>query len=91
MSTQNTQSTEQFHTHVILGAGSWGRGSTLREAKDNYRANFGNLNRPHIIYSFPQGVEFDKVTDFGEIYWTYTDEDKPVQPTKTERRIPKKG
>lgn len=85
----STKTEQQFHTVLIVGPGMWGRGSDLAEAKVEFKARHGYLNRPHLIFRFPEGVEFAGVDDGGGIYWKYTDEDNPVQPVRSEHRFPK--
>lgn len=70
--------------HVIVGSGSgyggvYGIGTTLEQAKQQFRREGGRLGKYHRTFEFPDGVTFLGITGLGTVRWRY-DTDPHVEP-----------
>lgn len=52
-------------TYVVYGQGSWGWGTGLVQAKDNFRRHGGKLLRGYSILTFDADTEFHGIDQMG--------------------------
>lgn len=74
----------QTETIVIIGQFYWGKGSTLDEAKKEFRKQGGSLSRGYVILTFDAETEFGGVDDMGRYHYTRRDgkDEQPNAPTQ---------
>jgi hypothetical protein len=67
-------------TVVAIGPGFWGKGEDEKEAKGNLRKHGGKLADGYLLVTFPEGVVFEGVDDFGRYHYRSEDGTPPQKP-----------
>jgi len=69
-------------TFLVMGQNRWGRGSSVSEAKHNFRQQGARLGYGYVLVEFPPPLEFTGVDQMGYYHWTH--HGSATQPIVTE-------
>ena len=75
-------------THLIIGAGYWGKGRSLADAKSAFRAAGGLLGSGYTVVYFGEGSTFAGIDGMGGYYWA-ADSAAPAAYDVQPRRVRK--
>jgi len=79
---------EAARTFVIVGQNRWGQGTSLGEAKKEFRRQGATLSGGYTIFTFDADTSFEGVDVFGRVHYILGNppEVKDVEPKKVTRR-----
>lgn len=73
---------------VVIAYGYWGYGSTLAEAKANFRRYGGRLSAGYEVFAFDDRTVFVGVDNFGSVHYLGdTPENKPTRTITKPRKV----
>ena len=75
-------------THVVIGLGYYGNGTSEASAKAAFRKAGGRLSGRHSVIEFPDGVVYLGVTNMGVVRWRVDVEG--AGPVVSERNMPQR-
>lgn len=76
--------TKTGETIVVIGQFYWGKGSTLVEAKKEFRKQGGTLSKGYVILTFDAETKFGGVDDMGRYHYERMDgkDERPNPPSQ---------
>jgi hypothetical protein len=80
--------TKSFYRLLYVVPNYFGKGDTIKEARDNCRKAGGSLKGPFRLFIMPDGAENVFVDDFGCIRWKWA---KGADQSKTTELIDQRG